>query len=254
MSSIAFDLGHWDASRSLAESSTTYANIAGHSSLEAWTLGLQATLANWRRDLSGAAAAFERGMAVAPQGATRFRLRHIAARTRSAAGDRASVEALLASAESDRETADSLIDEFEHEIGGEFAFDAARAAACAAAAWLDLQLGERAEAEASRALELYGDIQEADRPFSPINGLRIDVSSARVLRGNIDGAADALTPVLELEPAKRNSALTGRMASVRASLSVPMWARLSVATDLIEEIDEWGSETSATHQPSDGIS
>jgi hypothetical protein len=254
MSSIAFDIGHWDAARTLVESGTSYAQLAGHSSLEAWTWGLQATLANWRRDEPDAIAAFERGIAVAPGGAPRFRLRHIAARTRSAIGDRAAVETLLNQSRSDRETADSQRDELAHEIGGEFAFGDARAAACAAAAWLELGQAELAEADAGAALDLYQQLEERARPFSPVNGLRIDVATARLLRIDVDGARHALGPVLTLEPAKRNSALVGRMSVMRAELSASRWTRDSVADDLLSTIDDWLRHSAAGHLPPDGIS
>src|SRR6266508_906185 len=254
MSSIAFDLGHWDAARTLAESGTSYADLAGHASLEAWTWGLQATLANWRQDIAAATAAFERGMAVAPEGAPRFRLRYIAARTMSAAADRTAVERLITAGQLDRKAAHGARDEFAHEIGGEFAFDDARAAACEAAAWLQLAQGERAEAEASHALQLYSDLQASARPFSPVNGLRIDVSAARVLRRDLDGARDALRPVLELEPARRNAALAGRMTAVKARLSSPEWTRTPSAIDLVEEIHTWASATAAGHQNVDNVS
>ena len=254
MSSIAFDLGHWDAAQTLVAAGTTYANLAGHASLEAWTWGLQATLANWRRDPLAATAAFDRGMAVAPKGAPRVRLRHIAARTQSTIGNHAAAETLLRQAHSDREDAKGLRDELEHELGGEFAFGDARAAACAAAAWLELRHSERAEAAANGALHLYEQMNEQARPFSPINGLRLDISTARLLRRDLDGAQDVLKPVLDLEPTKRNTALVGRVAAVRAELVTPGWQRARTATDLIGDLDHWSAHTAAAHPPAADIS
>ena len=48
MASGAFDLNRWDESDALAKSAVSYASLAGHSSLQAWTVGLAALLANWR--------------------------------------------------------------------------------------------------------------------------------------------------------------------------------------------------------------
>jgi len=245
MSSIAFDLGHWDAARTLAEAASTYAEIAGHRSLEAWTWGLQATLANWRSEPDAARAAYERGIAVAPLGAPRFRLHYIAARTTAAEGDSAAVSALVLSARDDLEAIDTARDELHHEIGGEFAFEPARAAACEAAAWLELQRGERAEEEATRALQLYTEARRTAQPFSPVNGTRIDVAAARLLRRDLYGAQDALGPVLELEPSKRNAALTGRIVGVRRRLSAPDWDNTGEARELVEQIDHWTADTAA---------
>jgi hypothetical protein len=245
MASIAFDLGQWDAARSLAQSATQYADIAGHTSLESWTWGLQATLANWRGDLPAALDAFDRGMLIAPAGAPRRRLRYIAARTRSALGDPGGVMELLRDGQLDREAADAVRDEMEHVVGGEFAFDDARATACAAAAWLEVKDGERAESDARAALQLYESLAEADRPFSPVNGLQIDISAARALRADIDGAHEALAPVLQLEPSKRNAALTGRMEAVRKHLNAPKWRNASDAPSLATEIAVWSAQGTA---------
>lgn len=239
MASIAFDLGHWEAARSLADSATRYAEIAGHASLQAWALGLQASLANWRRDFDAARDAFDRGMLVAPAGAPRRRLRYIAARTFSGLGDLASVGQLLAAGEVDREVAEGTRDEMEHAVGGEFAFGDARAQACAAAAWLEVREASRAEADALQALAMYEELDEVEQPFSPINGLRIDVAAARTLQSDLDGAREILRPVLALEPERRNAALTGRMRSVRKQLLTPRWERVADASELLGAIDEW---------------
>ena len=245
MGSIAFDLGHWDAARTLVEAATTYAEIAGHRSLEAWTWGLQATLANWRAEPETARSAYERGIVVAPAGASSFRLHHIAARTKAAEGDAAAVSALTRVARDDLDALDTTRDELQHEIGGEFAFEPARAAACEAAAWLELRDGQRAEEEATQALALYTKARRNAQPYSPINGTRIDVAAARLLRRDLDGASEVLEPVLALEPTKRNAALTGRIIGVRHQLDAPEWTRTSDARDLTAQIDEWTSDTAA---------
>jgi tetratricopeptide (TPR) repeat protein len=251
MASIAFDLGHWDAARSLAESATAYADLAGHASLEAWTWGLQATLANWRRDLSSALNCFERGLAVAPKGAPRVRLRYIAARTHTGLGNAGATAEFLDAACADREVAASTRDELQDEVRGEFEFNDARAAACAAAAWLELREGDRAEEYAHMALDGYSKLPEETRPFSPVNGIRIDIASARLIGRDLDGASDSLRPVLGLDAAQRNTALVGRLKSVRVTLGSPRLARVTAARDLAEVIDQWTSDTAAVPLPTE---
>jgi hypothetical protein len=254
MASIAFDLGHWDAARSLAQSATAYADLAGHASLEAWTWGLQTTLANWRRDLSHALDCFERGLAVAPRGAPRLRLRYIAARTHAGLGNTGATADVLAAARTDHEAMGSSTDELQDEVRGEFEFSDARAAACAAAAWLELREGDRAEEHAHVALDRYSELPEKTQPFSPVNGIRIDIASARLLSRDLDGASDSLRPVLGLDPAMRNTALIGRLKSVRVMLGTPTWARVSAARDLAEVIDQWTSDTAAVPLPPEEVS
>ena len=78
-----------------------------------------------------------------------------------------------------------------------------------------------------------------------MNGTRIDVAAARLLRRDLYGAQDALGPVLELEPSKRNAALTGRIVGVRRRLSAPDWDNTGEARELVEQIDHWTADTAA---------
>ena len=66
MASSAFDLNCWDQSDTIAKSAISYASLAGHASLQAWTHGLAALLANWRREPDIALSHFQRGMGPAP--------------------------------------------------------------------------------------------------------------------------------------------------------------------------------------------
>ncbi len=56
MASTAFDLNRWEESAVFVKSAVSYAALAGHASLQAWTLGLAALLANWRGEPDTAAA------------------------------------------------------------------------------------------------------------------------------------------------------------------------------------------------------
>src|ERR1700691_2290275 len=106
MASSAFDLNRWDESDALAKCAASYAAMAGHASLQAWTLGLLALLANWRRETDVALNHFHRGMSIAPPGAPRVRLRYIAARSYALLGDSRSVADVLEAARHDQDDAD----------------------------------------------------------------------------------------------------------------------------------------------------
>jgi hypothetical protein len=249
MSSIAFDLGHWDAAVTLAQSAGTYAELAGHTSLQAWTLGLRATLANWGHRPVEALRHTERALSIAPAGAPRVRLLHIASRTHALRGDAAAAAEVLAQAQVDRDTAESRPDELHDEVRGEFRFDDARAAACAGAAWLGLGDGRQAERYTLRALAYYEALPVAARPFSPVNGAWIDTAAARLLHGDLAGAGEALSPVLTLEPGRRNAALSGRLRSVEQTLRGPAWQPDAAAAQLAETIEGWLADTAAQPLP-----
>ncbi|SCL12849.1 hypothetical protein [Micromonospora inyonensis] len=245
MASTAFDLGHWNDSAALARASTQYADLAGHASLKAWTYGLQMTLANWRNEPDAALTYFARAMRAAPDGEPKLRLRYIASRSHALLADAESVAEVLEAARRDRDMAASRADDLSGSVGGEFAFGEARAAACAAAAWLDLRNGEQAARYAREALQVYEALPLSRRPYSQINGTQIDVAAAHLHMRDRDGAGEALQGVLDLPAQKRNVSLTGRLEKVGRLLTTPAWRNDSEAQQLAERISVWLAETSA---------
>jgi hypothetical protein len=249
MASSAFDLNRWDESDALEKSAVSYASLAGHPSLQAWTLGLAALLANWRCEPDVALGYFQRGMQVAPPGVPRVRLRHIASRSYALLGDSASVAEVLASARSDQDDADRHPDSLSSEIGGEFAFGRARASACAAAAWLDLGDGREAFGAAQSALEALTSMPGPRRPLSQVNGVRIDMATACLLNGDLDSGAEAIKPVLAHPATPRNVSLTGRLARTGTTLLGPAWAKDGQARQLADDIGQWLTIDQDTERP-----
>ncbi|MET8140408.1 hypothetical protein ABZU32_08885 [Sphaerisporangium sp. NPDC005288] len=245
MASIAFDLGNWHAAATLANSAATYADLAGHRSLQAWSRGLQGTLAFWRDEPKRSLDFIAQGLAVAPEGASRYRLRYIASRAHAVNGDARAVADILETAERDREAAQAHPDELHDEVRGEFTFDDARAAACAAAAWLHLGEGEQAARHAQLALDAYAQLPEAGRPFSPVTGARIDLAAAHLLLRDRDGAEGELSTAFALPSALRNASLTARISRVRTLLSTSAWRGDAGAYDLADRISDWLSDTAA---------
>ncbi|WP_211269267.1 helix-turn-helix domain-containing protein [Saccharothrix syringae] len=90
------------------------------------------------------------------------------------------------------------------ETGGELGFDRSRRALCAGAAFVSLGDGERAEAEATTALELFARTPEAARWSAGELGPRVDPAAAHTMRGDLAGTEDALAEVFA--PAPPNAA------------------------------------------------
>jgi transcriptional regulator with XRE-family HTH domain len=239
MASTAFDLGYWTQSTSLANAAGKYAALAGHRSLEAWAYGLQMTLANWRGDPDAALVYLARGERVAPPGEPALRLKYIAARSYALMGDRSSVQEAINLARRDRDQAEGHPDELSCSVGGEFEFGEARAAACAAAGWLDLQSGEDAIRSAKDAIRAYEEVPAYRRPYSQINGARIDVATGSLHIHDLDAASEALVSVLELPAEKRNISLSGRLEKVSGQLASSSWDRNPGAQSLRESVVEW---------------
>jgi hypothetical protein len=252
MASSAFDLNRWEESDTLAKSAVSYASLVGHSSLQAWTLGLAALLANWRCEPDIALAHFEHGMQVAPPGEPRARLRYIASRSYALLGDSASVAGVLASARNDQDDADQHPDSLSSETGGEFAFGRPRAAACAAAAWLDLGQGREAFEAAQSALEALTSLPGPRRPLSQVNGARIDLATACFLNNDPDSGTAAIKPVLAQPASLRNVSLVGRLARTQATLLSPAWAKNSQARQLTGDIGQWLTTEQAPKRQNSG--
>ncbi|KXK59098.1 hypothetical protein AWW66_26110 [Micromonospora rosaria] len=244
MASTAFDLGCWNDSAALARTASQYADMAGQASLVAWTLGLQMTLANWRREPDAALAYFAKAMPLAPDGEPKLRLRHIASRSYALLGNSSSVGEALQTARQDLDRAADHSDDLGVSFGGEFTFGPARAAACAAAAWLDVGDGEQAAQCAQEAIDGYHQLPPARRPYSQTNGIQIDLAAAYLLSGDRDGAIQALSTVLNLAEDKRNTSLTGRMTKVGCLLSGSPWTHDREAQQLAEQVAGWLAEKS----------
>jgi hypothetical protein len=239
MASTAFDLDRWNESATLARSAVSYAALVGNASLQAWTLGLAALLANWRNEPDTALSHFSQGLQVAPRGTPRARLRYIAARSYALLGDSSSVARVVDQARRDQDDAEQHSDSLCEGTGGEFAFGRARAEACAAAAWLDVGHGQEAKEAAQRALSDLTVLLPGRQPVSQVTGARIDLATACLMQRELDEAEEALGCVFAIPSSLRNVSLSGRLARTRRSLVSPYWSGDPAARYLDNALGEW---------------
>jgi hypothetical protein len=239
MASTAFDLGRWDESATLARSAVSYAGLVGNASLQAWTFGLAALLANWRSEPETALRHFRQGLQVAPTGTPRARLRYIAARSYAILGDASAVARVIGQARRDQDDAEHRSDSLCEEIGGEFAFGRGRAEACTAAAWLDLGRGLEAKEAARRALDNLTAPPPCRQPVSQVTGARIDLATACLILRELDEADATLSLVFALPSSLRNVSLSGRLERARANLGSSRWSGDPAARQLGDALSEW---------------
>ena len=239
MASSAFDLGRWDESAILAQSAVSYAALVGNASLQAWTLGLAALLANWRNEPDTALRHFRQGMKGAPAGTPRARLRYIASRSYALLGDASSAALVLDEARRDQDDAGQHRDSLSEETGGEFAFGRGRAEACAATAWLDLGNGRKAKEAAQRALSGLMALPRGRQPLSQVTGARIDLATACLILRELDEAEAALRHVFAVPLPLGNVSLSGRLERARTNLASPCWSRDPAARRLGDALSDW---------------
>lgn len=122
------------------------------------------------------------------------------------------------------------------ELGGICTFQRSRQLYYAADALVQLSgCADQAEGYANRALEAYGNSAGPDWSFSDQAGSSIDLALARIQRGQVDGASEALQGVLELEPARRINGISSSLSNVQAQLRVA--PESSEVTNLMMEIE-----------------
>ncbi|MFB8171431.1 hypothetical protein ACFC60_26165 [Kitasatospora purpeofusca] len=104
---------------------------------------------------------------------------------------------------------------------------------------MTFQGGPGAEASARRSLELGAAHAVSSKELVVAPQARADLASALLMRNELDGAAEALGPVLALPREWRGAGLTVRVNSVRAELASPAFGGKPLAQDLAERIEDF---------------
>lgn len=212
LSTVSWDLGHAAVAAEQARAAYTYGNVIDHPSLCAYARSLQVTVEFWSGLPRRAARLAADAIQVAPSGTARARLHAVHARSLALIGarDEVAIELRLAAQELDHAGDDPFLDD----IGGELSFDRSRRALSAGAAYVALGDGEQAETEAAAALELFGEMPRHMRWGAGELSARVDMATARALRGDLAGTEEALTSVFELDMDRRTEALCRRLTGL----------------------------------------
>jgi hypothetical protein len=247
LSSVTWDLGNADMAEEQARAAHTYGSVIDHPSLCAWARALQVTVAFWSGSPRRAAEIAEAALAAAPHGTARARLHSVNARALALVGARQDVENELnaASDEFDRAGDDPFLDQ----IGGELGFDQSRHALCAGASFVALGDGERAEPAAQSAIDLFSEMPEDVRWGAGELGARVDLGTARTLRGDLAGTEDALDRVFTLAPDRRTEALSRRLLHLGRLLGTAKYRGAIEATRIGEAVEDFASTSLARSAP-----
>jgi hypothetical protein len=242
MAVAAYDLGYPQAAEELIRAGWAYAVAIDHRSLMARLRVEAANFAYWSQPKQSAKLALN-GLDYLRDGpnAAYIYLKH--ARAAARLGDTDTARRAIANAGDarDREHHDEL-----HEIGGEFNFSRASQHYLAGSTLIEIPGAEReAGSELERATESYEAGPEAGEDHSQhaVMITRIDLATARLRAGDIEGAVAALDPVFSLAPGRRISGLALRFSRTRAELAAPIFRGSAQASDLEEQIEEFGRDT-----------
>lgn len=195
------DLGRPREAMTQARAAYVCADNAGHRSLRAWSRGLQSLIAYWSGQTADAAHFARLGAQELADGTGTAAawLPSLEARAWALAGNERETELAVARAVAAREAA---ADDDLDEIGGLFSFPLAKQRYYAAGALVQLpSSGARATAEATGALALYESGEALS--YSDEAGAHAELALARVRAGEVDGALEAMRPVLDLAPERR---------------------------------------------------
>jgi tetratricopeptide (TPR) repeat protein len=195
------------------------AQQANHDGLRAWLYGLQSLVSYWAGRYRESARYAEQGgiHATSSGGTAAIWLPASAARAYAALGDSDRTMASIRRAESAWDTVEpSDLDE----LGGIATFSQARTTYYAAESLAFLpQLAGAAEQYASSAVDAYADSAAPEWSFGDQAGSHAALAIARISRGEVEGASEALSPVLDLPPDQRINGIVHSAQRVHRALT-----------------------------------
>jgi hypothetical protein len=210
---MSVDLGRPDIAEGHTRTAWACAEAADHDVLRGWIRATQHTAAFWQEDFNRAAAYAEDGLRY-NAGTARLFLASAASVDLARAGRTDKARELL-------DVARTLtVRSAESEPGGVLLCTQERAEGL----WADTQLAfgdaRRTAEHADRSVALFESVPFALRNAGSERMARLQQAKARLLLGQLDGAIEAVEPVLDLQPEYRVRPLVQRLAEV-AALTAP---------------------------------
>jgi hypothetical protein len=245
LAKVSHDLADPHSAMLQARTAVLCAEQAGHPGLQAWLRGLQSLVAYWAGRYAEAVRYADAGRAYATQagGTSAVWLPISAARAYAALGNAQQAKAAITEAEDawSRVRPDEM-----DELGGICTFNQPRTLyyAADALAWLPDEAGA-AERYSTQAVNAYADPHDPNWAFGDQAGSHADLAIARIAARDLDGAAEAVAPVLDLPTDQR---INGIVHSVRRVHQAVTRAGLAAdAGELIDGIEHF------THTPANAL-
>ncbi|GDY30853.1 XRE family transcriptional regulator [Gandjariella thermophila] len=239
LAKASHDVGASTDAMTQARTAYACAENAGHNGLRAWVRGLQSGVAYWTGRPRDAVRYAQLGHDAVRAGAGTAALYLLAAEARAwglLGNPERARDAIRRAADVRDRVAPDELDEF----GGLCTFPHRRQLYFAADAlsWVAEEDAEHAEAAALEAVSAYEATDRTERGWGEEAGARAGLAVARIVQGDVEGAASALRPVLALPPTQR---IHGVVLSVQRAYTALRQARLDgpVAQEVQDAIEHF---------------
>lgn len=233
---VSLDLGNRSAAATHVRTVVQCAEISEHSPLRAWARSFQSLAAFWAGDYRRAGDLAQAGQSEGRgpgTGTIKARLLSLEARARAAEGDNRSALRVLALAREARGAAGP------DELPGVFSFPEAKQWAYAGTTLLAVGGNEQiqqAVGASNRAVELYQAGPEGDRSPGDLQAAHLDLATAYLAGGDVEGAGAKLSEVFGAEG--YTASITIRLRNLAALLGSEPYRGAQSAVDLRAHIHE----------------
>ncbi|WP_433164112.1 XRE family transcriptional regulator [Kribbella sp. CA-247076] len=235
LAKASHDLGNPHAALTQARTAFLCADNADHHGLRAWVRGLQSLVSYWAGNPHDSVRYAQLGAGYAEQAnsTTSVWLPVSEARAWAALGNPEATRAALERAE---EAWNTVRKDDLDEMGGLCTFGRHRQLyyAADALAWLPGEV-EQAERYSRQAVDAYNDQSHPEWAFGDAAGSQAAMAISRIVNGELDGAADAIAPVLDLPAERRINGVVHSARRVHQALRQS--GRADDARELQEEIE-----------------
>ncbi len=239
------DLGDPSAAMMQARTAAVCADKAEHPAMGAWVRGLQSLISYWAERPTDALHYARQGQAGATSqnGTVTVWLYSLEACAASLLGDADTVTQATQRAADMREA--TVPDDLDA-LGGLFTFPRIRQDYYDVEAHVLLGHGDaQLLRRATQAADGSNDPDHTNWSFGPAAGARTNLALARLYTGDLDGAAEAVRPVLDLPADQHNAGIIHSARRVRTALLQPAFLDVPLARELREEIETFSRPTLA---------
>ncbi|WP_327328711.1 hypothetical protein OG735_41330 (plasmid) [Streptomyces sp. NBC_01210] len=233
LAKASHDLADPHAALTQARTAFVCADNADHDGLRAWIRGIQSLVSYWAGRTRESVRYAQSGAEFANTNTSSVWLPMNEARAWAALGNANAARAAIDRAE---HAWDSLQEDEVDELGGLCSFGRTRQIYYAAEAlsWLPSQTTITSD-YAARAVDAYEDSSSPEWAFGDQAGSRSALAIARIQAGELEGATEAVAPVLELAPEQRINGIVHCAERVHRALRDSPLAEAGV--DLQEQIE-----------------